>query len=85
MEEIYEAIEEKLKAAGYPGEVNGYEIYNDICDQIEDKENGEYLLMSKKSEDLWYEYRIQIMEEEFNLSSMVIHTPSKEYTVDFDS
>lgn len=85
MEEIYEAIEEKIKAAGYPGEVNGYEIYHDICDRIEDKENGEYLLMSKKEEDLWYEYKLQIMEEEFNLSTLIIHTPEKEYKIDFDA
>ena len=85
MEEIYEAIEEKIKAAGYPGEVNGYEIYHDICDQIEDKEDGEYLLISKKEEDLWYEYRLQIMEEEFNLSILTIHTPEKEYIIDFDA
>lgn len=84
MEEIYEAIEEKVKAAGYPGDVNGYEIYNDICDQMEDKDSGEYLLMSKKSEDIWYEYKIQIMEEEFNLSSMTIHTQEKEYLINFD-
>ena len=38
MEEFYKAIEDKIKASGYPGEVNGEDIYNDICDQMEEKE-----------------------------------------------
>ena len=37
MEEFYKAIEDKIKASGYPGEVNGEDIYNDICDQMEEK------------------------------------------------
>ena len=48
MEEFYKAIEDKIKASGYPGEVNGEDIYNDICDQMEEKENGTYLFLSKK-------------------------------------
>lgn len=84
MEEIYEVIEERIKTSGYPQEVDGYEVYNDICDQIDGKENGEYLLMSKKTDDLWYEYRVQIMEEEFNLSSITIHAASQEYVAVFD-
>ena len=27
MEEFYKAIEDKIKASGYPGEVNGEDIY----------------------------------------------------------
>ena len=49
MEEFYKAIEDKIKASGYPGEVNGEDIYNDICDQMEEKENGTYLFLSKKT------------------------------------
>ena len=48
MNEIYEAIEEKIKASGYPCSVNGASIYNDICDEIDGKENGTYLLLSKQ-------------------------------------
>ena len=40
MEEIYRIIEEKIKASGYLGEVNGEEIYEEICDEIEEKEEG---------------------------------------------
>lgn len=89
MEEIYEAIEAKIKEAGYPGEVDGYEIYNDICNQIEEKEPGEYVLMSKpeslENDSIYYEYRLQIMEDDFNLSLMTIHTPKQDYVIDFDA
>ena len=37
MEEIYRLIEDKIKAAGYNGAVSGEEIYDEICDEIEDK------------------------------------------------
>ena len=43
MNKFYKAIEEKIKASGYPREISGRGVYNDICDQIEDKENGTYL------------------------------------------
>ena len=45
MEELYRAIEEKIKASGYTGLFTGEEVYNDICDEIEDKENGTYLFI----------------------------------------
>ena len=35
MNELYEAIEAKIKASGYPREISGEAVYNDICDQIE--------------------------------------------------
>ena len=44
MDELYQAIEEKIKAAGYPREISGQAVYEDICDQIEGKENGTYLV-----------------------------------------
>ena len=47
MNKLYKAIEEKIKESGYPKEISGRDVYNDICDQIEDKENGTYLLLSK--------------------------------------
>ena len=42
MEELYQAIEEKIKASGYPRVISGERVYDDICDQIEGKENGTY-------------------------------------------
>ena len=44
MEELYKAIEEKIQSSGYPRPVSGRDVYNDICDQIEGKDNGTYLL-----------------------------------------
>ena len=52
MDELYQAIEEKIKAAGYPREISGQAVYEDICDQIEGKENGSYVLLSKFEDEV---------------------------------
>lgn len=85
MEEIYRLIEEKIKNAGYDGNVNGEEIYEEICDEIEEKENGSYIFMSKKEDDVLFEYQIDIMDENFNLSYIDINTPQGKIHVDFDA
>lgn len=85
MNELYEMIENKIKASGYPREISGEAVYEDMCDQIEEQENGTYILLSKFEEDVVFEYRITIMEEEFNLELLTIHTPQGEYKVEFDS
>ena len=85
MEEIYRIIEEKIKASGYLGEVNGEEIYEEICDEIEEKEEGSYIFMSKKEDDVFFEYKIDVMDEQFNLSYIDINTPNEKYHVDFDA
>jgi hypothetical protein len=84
MEELYQAIEETIRMTGYNGPVNGEEIYNEISDEIEDKEPGAYVFMSKKTDDIFYEYKIQIFEDQFNLSSMDVHTPTQVFHADFD-
>ena len=66
MDELYQIIEQKIKASGYPREISGAKVYNDICDQIEGKENGEYLLLSKFEDDVVFEYHITVKDEEFN-------------------
>ena len=63
MEELYRMIEDKIYAAGYEGQVSGEEIYDEICDEIEDKEEGSYIFMSKKEDDTIYEYKIDVMKE----------------------
>lgn len=85
MEELYTLIEDKIKDAGYTGMVNGMEIYDEICDEIEGKENGSYLFMSKKEDDVFFEYKIDVMDEEFNLSYVDINTPDGIIHVDFDA
>ena len=84
MEELYRMIEENIKATGYNGEIDGQDIYEDICDQIEDKEPGSYLLMSKKTDDVFFEYQVDVMEDQFNLGYVDIHEGDKVYHANFD-
>lgn len=84
MEQFYEAIEEKIRQAGYDRQISGEEIYEEICDQIEGQENGSYIFMSKKEDDVFFEYKIDVMDEEFNLSYIDINMPNKKIRVDFD-
>ena len=85
MNKLYKAIEEKIKESGYPKEISGKDFYNDICDQIEDKENGTYLLLSKFEEDVIFEYHITIQDDGFNLGLLTIRTPEGIYQTDFDA
>ena len=85
MEELYRMIEETIKATGYNGDIDGQDIYEDICDQIEDKENGTYLLLSKFEEDVILEYHITIQDDGFNLGLLTIRTPEGIYQTDFDA
>ena len=70
MNELYEAIEKKIKDAGYPRNISGADVYDDICDQIEGKENGSYVVLSK---------------EDFNLGILKMKTPEGEFVADFDA
>lgn len=85
MDEFYRAIEDKIRLSGYDGPIDGEEIYNDICDQMEDKEEGVYVFMSKNTDDTFFEYKVEIFEDQFNLSCIDLHTPGKVFHVDFDS
>ena len=85
MEELYRMIEDKIYAAGYEGQVSGEEIYDEICDEIEDKEEGSYIFMSKKEDDTIYEYKIDVMKDQFNLSYLDIKANGKTYHIDFDN
>lgn len=85
MQELYKMIEQKIQAAGYKRPLSGADVYHDICDQIEGKEEGDYLLLSKFEEDVVFEYHITIMEEQFNLGILTIKAPEGEYVIDFDA
>ena len=85
MDELYQAIEEKIKAAGYPREISGQAVYEDICDQIEGKENGKYILLSKIEDDVIFEYHITIRDEDFNLGILTMRTPEGVFEADFDA
>ncbi|TQQ84467.1 hypothetical protein EXD82_06585 [Peptacetobacter hominis] len=84
MNEIYRAIEEKIKASGYSGTFTGEEVYNDICDEIEDKENGTYLLLSKKENGDTFTYNVSIFDDDFNLSILKINSGEDEFIINFD-
>ena len=85
MNELYELIEKKIKASGYPRPISGADVYDDICDQIDGKENGTYLLLSKFEEDVVFEYHITIRDEDFNLGVLTMKTPEGTFEVDFDA
>ena len=84
MNELYEAIEKKIKSSGYPRLISGEDVYDDICDQIEGKENGEYILLSKFDDDVIFEYHITIMDHEFNLGILTMRLPEGIYAANFD-
>ncbi len=84
MEEFYQAIEDAIRNAGYEGPVSGQDIYDEICDEIEDKEPGAYVFMSKKTDEIFFEYKIQIFEDQFNLSAIDIHSSGTVYHADLD-
>ena len=85
MEELYAAIEKKIKESGYPRLISGEAVYNDICDQIDGKENGTYILLSKFEDDVVFEYHITIQDEDFNLGILTMKTPEGVFEADFDA
>ena len=85
MEELYRAIEEKIKGSGFDREVSGQDVYDDLCEQIDDKEPGSYIMLSKFFEDVVFEYAVTVMEDNFNLSVLTITEGDKKYTIDFDN
>ncbi len=85
MDELYKAIEAKIKESGYKREISGRDVYNDICDQIDGRENGSYMLLSKFEDDVVFEYQITVMDSEFNLGLLTIKAPEGEFKIDFDA
>ena len=85
MDELYKAIEAKIKESGYKREISGRDVYNDICDQIDGKENGSYMLLSRFEDDVVFEYQITVMDSEFNLGLLTIKAPEGEFKIDFDA
>ena len=85
MNELYELIEKKIKESVYPREISGESVYNDICYQIDGKENGVYILLSKFEEDVVFEYHITVRDEDFNLGILTMRTPEGVFEADFDA
>ena len=85
MEELYQLIEEKIKASGYPGEADGREFYQDVSAEADEQEQGEYVFLIKKEEDLFYRGSMTILEDQFDLHYVDIHAGDQVYHVDFDA
>ena len=85
MNELYQLIEEKIKEAGYPGEIDGKEFYHDVSEEADCKDNGMYLFIIKKSDELQYHGCMTIMDDEFDLHYVDIHVGEQKYHVDFDA
>ncbi len=84
MEELYQLIEEKIKMSGYPEKIDGEEFYWDISDEADGQENGTYVFIVKKTDELSYRGCMTIMEEEFDLHYVDICVGETMYHVDFD-
>ena len=85
MNELYKLIEEKIKAAGYSGEIDGREFYNDVSDEADEKENGDYIFLIKKTEELMYRGCMTIIDDQFDLHYVDILEGDNTYHVDFDA
>ena len=83
MEELYEMIEERLRASGYPGEIDGRDFYNDISAEAEDQEEGTYVFLIKKDENLIYRGSMTILEDQFDLHYVDICVGEEKYHADF--
>ena len=85
MNELYQLIEKKIKDAGYPGEIDGREFYHDISDEADEKENGMYMFLIKKTEELMYKGCMTIIDDQFDLHYVDILEGDQSYHVDFDA
>lgn len=44
-----------------------------------------YLFLKKQNDDIMFEYRVDILDDNINLATLTIHTPDKKYFIDFDA
>lgn len=84
MEELYRAIEERIKDAGYTAPISGEEFYNEVSDEADLHENGTYVFIIKKTEEVFYQGCMTIMDSEFDLHYVDIHDGDQKWHVDFD-
>lgn len=85
MEELYRIIEEKIKKSGFSGEIDGEEFYNEVSEEADEKENGTYVFLIKKSDTVFYQGCMEILDSQFDLHYVDIHDGDVVYHVDFDA
>lgn len=84
MEELYKIIEERIQNSGYTGVIDGKEFYQDVSAEADEKENGTYIFIIKKTEELMYKGCMTISDEQFDLHYVDIHEGETSWHVDFD-
>lgn len=84
MEELYKMIEERIQNSGYTGVIDGKEFYQDVSAEADEKENGTYIFIIKKTEELMYKGCMTISDEQFDLHYVDIHEGETSWHVDFD-
>lgn len=84
MEELYKTIEERIQNSGYTGVIDGKEFYQDVSAEADEKENGTYIFIIKKTEELMYKGCMTISDEQFDLHYVDIHEGETSWHVDFD-
>lgn len=84
MEELYKMIEQRIKDSGYAGVINGKEFYEDVSAEADEKENGTYIFIIKKTEELMYKGCMTISDEQFDLHYVDILVGDTSCHVDFD-
>lgn len=84
MKNLYKIIEEKIKASGYPGKIDGEAFYEEVASEAAGKEEGSYIFMVKWEEDIWYEGNMDILKDQFDLHTIDIHVGKLVFHVDFD-
>ncbi|MCR4955507.1 MAG: hypothetical protein K6A30_02330 [Lachnospiraceae bacterium] len=84
MNQLYEMIEERIEASGYPEKIDGRTFYNDISREAEEQDLGDYIFCLKKEEDLFYRGCMTILEDQFDLHYVDILKGDEKYHIDFD-
>lgn len=86
MNELYEAIEQKIKASGYPRAISGEDVYNDICDPRLTERRTEPICFCQNLRRMWcLNTTSRSQDEDFNLGILTMRTPEGVFEADFDA
>lgn len=85
MEELYKMIEQRIKDSGYTGVIDGRTFYHDVSAEADEKENGTYIFIIKKTEQLMYKGCMTISDDQFDLHYVDILEENSSWHVDFDA
>ncbi len=84
MDELYQAIEEKIKAAGYPREYPDRLFTKISVTRLKEKKMAVMYYCPEFEDDVIFEYHITIMDHEFNLGILTMRLPEGVYAANFD-